>query len=230
MKRLILSVVLLLAGFSASAQGENGTSEWLTEFSEVNLSGPFRITFIQVPETEAPRIVYDTKGSYTSKFKAEVKNGVLTVTERAEARRTTTTEVTVRFHSIRKVKVSGAAVTFPAPFESAMFDLVVSGGADVDATFDLMDLMMDVSGRSKVLLKGEVRYLTLSVSTAQVDASRLKAMSARVDASNGAQVTLDVTERLEAKTSTDARISFSGHPAILRGKAGFTGGEVVRID
>lgn len=53
MKKLILSFVLLLAGLSVSAQ-DGGTSEWLTEFSEVSLSGPFAVTFVQVPETEAP--------------------------------------------------------------------------------------------------------------------------------------------------------------------------------
>ncbi len=230
MKKLILSVVVLFAGLSASAQSDGGTSEWLTEFTEVSLSGPFAITFEQVPETEAPRIVYDTKGSYTSKFKAEVKNGVLTITEKAEARRTTTTEVKVCFHSIRKIRVSGAAASFPGPFKAAMLDISVGGGAAVDGAFDVTDLVMDVSGRSRAILTGDVRYFTLKVSTAKVDASQMKAMSVRADASNGAEVSVDASERLEAKTSTNARISFRGDPAVLRGSAGFTGGEVIKID
>lgn len=230
MKKLILSVVLLLAGLSVGAQSGSGTGEWLTEFAEVSLSGPFSITFEQVPETEAPRIVYDTKGSYTSKFKAEVKNGVLTVAERAEARRTTVTEVKVCCHSIRKIRVSGAAASFPGPFKAAMLDMTVNGGASVDGTFDVTDLVVEVSGRSKAVLSGDVRYLTLTVSTGKADASQMEAMAVRADASNGAEVSVCATERLEARTSTNARISYKGSPAVLRGGAGFTGGEVVELD
>ena len=229
MKKLILSFVLLLAGLSVSAQ-DGGTSEWLTEFSEVSLSGPFAVTFVQVPETEAPRIVYDTKGSYTSKFKAEVRNGVLTVTEKTEARRTTTTEVKVCFHAIRRIRVSGATVSFPGPFKAAMLDVGVNGGATFDGMFDVTDLAVELSGRSRALLSGEVRYLTLTAATGKVDAARLRAMSVRAEASNSAEVSVCATERLEAKTSTDARISYTGDPAVLRGGAGFTGGEVVELD
>ena len=225
MKKLILSFVLLLAGLSVSAQ-DGGTSEWLTEFSEVSLSGPFAVTFVQVPETEAPRIVYDTKGSYTSKFKAEVRNGVLTVTEKTEARRTTTTEVKVCFHAIRRIRVSGATVSFPGPFKAAMLDV----GATFDGMFDVTDLAVELSGRSRAILSGEVRYLTLTAATGKVDAARLRAMSVRAEASNSAEVSVCATERLEAKTSTDARISYTGDPAVLRGGAGFTGGEVVELD
>lgn len=230
MKKLILSVVTLVMGLAASAQVSTGQSEWLTEFSEVNLSGPFSVVFEQAAETEAPRIVYDTKGSYTSKFKAEVKNQTLFITEKAESRRATVTEVKVYFHSLSKIRVTGAAISFAAPFTATMLDIVAGGGATVDAAFDITDLLMDVSGRSRVILSGEARYFTLAVSTASVDASKMRATAVRADASNGAEVTLCATERLEAKTSTNARILFSGNPAVVRGRAGFTGGEVVKLD
>lgn len=49
------------------------------------MSAPLDVKFVQVPDTEAPKIVYDTKGSYTTKFRAEVKDKVLRITERSDA-------------------------------------------------------------------------------------------------------------------------------------------------
>ena len=71
--------------------------EWLTSFTAVEVSAPLDVRFVQVPDTEAPKIVYDTKGSYTTKFRAEVRDKVLRITERSDARRPERTSVTVSY-------------------------------------------------------------------------------------------------------------------------------------
>lgn len=233
MKKLILSVMLLAFAWIAPAQETTSPTEkneWLTEFSEINISGPFNITFEQVAETEAPRIVYDTKGSYTSKFRAEVKNKVLTISEKAEDRRTTITEVKLFCHALTKIRISGATATFQTLLTGTMLDVVIGGGAVVTAPIEVVDLIMDVSGKSRVILTGEARYFTLSVSTAKVDALQFKAMSLTADATNKAEVSLRVTERIDAKASTGGRISYTGAPVVVHSSVGFTGGDVVKIE
>lgn len=225
--------MLLAFAWTASAQETTSPTErneWLTEFSEINISGPFNITFEQVAETEAPRIVYDTKGAYTSKFRAEVKNKVLTVSEKAEDRRTTITEVKLFCHALTKIRISGATATFQTPLTGTTLDVVIGGGAVVTAPIEVVDLMMDVSGKSRVILTGASRYFTLSVSTAKIDASQFKVMSLTVDASNKAEASFNVTERMEAKAATGGRISYTGTPIVMHSSVGFTGGEVVKID
>lgn len=226
MKKLILSVLLLLVGFGASAQTEQGHSEWLTEFAEVSFDGPFRLTLEQVSDSEAPRIIYDTKGAYTSRFRAEVRDGVLVVSERTESRRTTVTEVTVQCHALRRIRVKDVTLMTADTLRGQMLDLVVGGQASVEATLDVTDLQTELSGRSRAVLRGETRYLTLKASTGSVDAAGLGAMAVRAEASNGAVVAVCSSERLEARTSTNARISYAGNPSLIRGGAGFTGGEV----
>lgn len=230
MKKLILSVVLLLSGLgAASAQNEQGHSEWLTEFTELSLDGPFQLTLVQVAESEAPRIVYDTKGSYTSRFRAEVSDGVLVISERTENRRNTVTEVTVHCHALRRIRVTDATLKVIDTLRGTMLDLEVGGMASVDAALKVTDLQTELSGRSRAVLKGETRYMTLKASTGAVDASALRAMAVRAEASNGAVVSVRADERIEAKTSTNARIRYGGNPALVRGGAGFTGGEVAHV-
>ena len=42
-----------------------GRSEWLAPFDAVEVDATVDIRFVEVPATEAPRIVYDTKGDAT---------------------------------------------------------------------------------------------------------------------------------------------------------------------
>lgn len=83
MKKMILTAVMLAAAALCRAQQPAETGErreWLTSFTAVEVSAPLDVKFVQVPDTEAPKIVYDTKGSYTTKFRAEVKDKVLRIT------------------------------------------------------------------------------------------------------------------------------------------------------
>lgn len=230
MKNLILSLLSLVFAVSAWAQSTGNATEasqWLTEFTEIQLNGPFHLVIELVPDTEAPRISYDTKGSYTSKFRAEVKNGVLQISERAEARRETVTEVRLRCHRLDKIRIAGATVSFAQPLEARMMDMTVSSGGVLTAALDMTDLQLEATGKSRVILTGQVRYLSLTAASSKVDASQLKVVAAQVEASNGAEVTVDVAEWLRAKTSTDARITYAGDPSVVRSGKSFTGGDIV---
>ena len=93
-----------VAAASDTSGGER--SEWLPSFTAVEVAAPVDIRFVQVPDTEAPRIIYDTKGSYTTRFRAEVRDRVLRITERRDARRPERTTVTVCYNTLERISVS----------------------------------------------------------------------------------------------------------------------------
>ena len=102
MKKMILSAVMLVFAASGRAQEAGAASptehnEWLTTFEAVAVDADLDIKFVKVPDTEAPKIVYDTKGSYTSKFRAEVKDKTLRISEKYDSRRPDRTQVTVYY-------------------------------------------------------------------------------------------------------------------------------------
>lgn len=198
--------------------------EWLTDFDQIRIDGPMSVTLVRTPADEAPRIVYDTKGSYTSRFRAAVnKSRVLEITERTESRRTTTTEVTVYYHSLEKIRITRATVSFAEPLDFPVTDMTVSGGAVVTATLKMRDLKLDISGRSRLTLSGEVPYLSLRIASAKLDATALKVTSALIEASNSAEANVTISERLEAYASSGAQVFYSGTPDILRTSASLGG-------
>ena len=190
MKRWILSLALLTLGFTASAQNDlidrgelapeiaaasGEKMEWLPSFNGVIVEGLFRIRFERVPMDQAPKIVFNTKGVYDSRFTAEVnKNKMLVISERIGARERSETEVTVYYNNLEEIRISGANATFGEPIDFPQARCWFSNGAVVSAALDVKDLQMDVTGKSVVVLTGKVRYWDLNVSTAQVDAAAVE--------------------------------------------------------
>lgn len=242
MKKMILSALAVIfaaslsaqtapsAAASASAAPASEQREWLQSFNAIAVSAPVDITFIRVADTEAPKIVYDTKGSYTTKFKAEVKEKTLRITERSDSRRPERTRVTVYFNGVNSFSLSDAVATIEGVLQTSMLDVQVAGDAKLTATLDVADLDMELSDRATATLSGKARYFTLTLSSGRLDASQLDAMAVRANVTNGGSASLWVSDRLEATTSTRGQISYKGTPAIIRGGVKFMGSEIKHVE
>ena len=245
MKRLLIAMILAVAVFAASAQDTstalNSTAteqvvsipktDWLTPFTQIKVDGPMNVVLKKVATVEECRITYDTKGNITSKFKFEVDaKGVLIVSEKADPKRTTVTDVTIYYNTLREAKIAHAKAEFENCIEGTMFDIGVSGGAMVSLDVKTLDLAVECTGVSRLTLNGSTKYLTMRISTAKVDCSTLSTVATIVDASHSAEVRVVVSERLEATTSTGAKLLYKGTPTILRDHTVIFGGDIININ
>ena len=249
MKCVILSLILAMMAGAVSAQTTSmpttvnaaqtpteqvvsiPKTDWLTPFTAIKVDGPMNVIFKKVPTVEESRIIYDTKGNITSKFKFEVdKNGVLVVSEKSDPKRTSVTDITIYYHSLREVKIAHAKAEFEQSIEGTIFDLTVSGGAMVVLDVKTLDIAVECTGVSRLTLSGDTKYLTMRVSTAKVDCSKLAVMSATIECSHSSEVRVNVSERLEATTSTGAKLLYKGNPIILRDHTAIFGGDIININ
>lgn len=234
MKKLFFSIVMIAAALGARAQqtapAAAEKSEWLPAFTRIEASGAFDVVFERVPDSEAPKIVYDTKGSYTTKFRAEVKDRVLHIRERIDSRRPERTQVRVCYNTLSSFALTDAKASLADTLRQSLLDVALSGGASLEGALEVQDLDMSVSDKASALLGGSARYLTLQASGGQVNAAELKTMSARVSAQSNAEVRVWVTDRLEARTSTGAVLRYRGEPAIVRTALKFMGGEIKPLE
>ena len=249
MKRLLLVIMFAMASLVVAAQNtapESTTTpatttteqvvsipktDWLTPFNKVKVDAPLNVVFKKVETDEECRITYDTKGNITSKFKFEVDaRGTLVVSEKADPKRTTVTDVTIYYNSLREAKISHAKAEFENCIEGTMFDLGVSGGATVLLDVKTLDLAVECTGVSRLTLNGSTKYLTMRVSTAKVDCTTLSTVATIVEASHSSEVRVAVSERLEATTSTGAKLFYRGNPVILRDHAVAFGGDIINVN
>ncbi len=245
MKRLFTLIIFAAAAVVASAQTDTTAvnkptaeqvvsipkTDWLTSFNSVKIDGPMNVIFKKVSTVEESRITYDTKGNITSKFKFEVdKRGTLVVTEKFDPKRTSVTDITIFYHTLREAKIAHAKAIFENVVESKLFDLYVSGGAMVSLAIQTMDIAVECTGVSRLTLKGSTKYFTMKVSTAKVDCTELSVVSATIDASHSSETRVNITERLDATTSTGAKLLYKGRPVILRDHTAVFGGEIININ
>ena len=242
MKKIAITLSLILISFfNATAQNEAQTNggtvtaipktDWLKDFIGVKVDGPMLVTLERVESPEDVRIVYDTKGCITSKFKAEInRNGILCVEEKFDSKRTSVTEVKIFYTRLRNARISHAKCSFNSTINEKIFDLDVAGGAVVSIDVKTLDFVVECTGQSLLTLCGSSKYFTMKGSTAKIDGTKFSTVSSVVDISNGAEIRINVSERLEATTSTSATLLYKGEPTILRKHPSTFGGDIININ
>lgn len=240
MKRFILTTILsIFCTLTISAQEATQTpvaesrpvKEFLPDFTAIKVDAPIKLTLKKIGVGEAPYIIYNTKGVYTSKFVAEVdrKSRTLKISERTDSKRESITEVEVYFTELSDISISKADARVEGILNSQLLDIYISNNANFVAEINSLDLMVYASGQSRIHLNGCTHYQTAEISTAEYDARTLETISTRVESSHNATVKVDAVERLEAKTTTGGKVYYLSHPVILRSEITLFGGEIQRL-
>lgn len=212
---------------SAPIADSNPIKQWTTSFSAIDVDAPIKLKLIKIGKDDAPYIIYDTKGVYTSKFTAETdKNGVLKIRERNDLKRESITEVEVYFNELGDIAISKADTSVEGTLSSPLLDIRISSDAKFVADIDVMDLMIDITGKCRVVLSGKALYQTAEIASAEYDAFDLESMSTVVTSAHNAIVKVNASQRLEAKTATGGKIYYNTYPEILRREIPVFGGEI----
>ena len=231
-KVLLLYVVLIVVVLMSVTMlfGDSSTAKTYTYDEIYRLFEDSRVTEVYLKNDNVlvlTVIEVDDDGNF--KFEVD-KNGVLVVSEKSDPKRTSVTDITIYYHSLREVKIAHAKAEFEQSIEGTIFDLTVSGGAMVVLDVKTLDIAVECTGVSRLTLSGDTKYLTMRVSTAKVDCSKLAVMSATIECSHSSEVRVKVSERLEATTSTGAKLLYKGNPIILRDHTAIFGGDIININ
>jgi hypothetical protein len=234
MKRFLLSIFAICCATNLMAQESTipnlgPIEENLSSFNSIDVNAPIKLTLIKIDKSEAPYIIYDTKGCYTSKFEFEVQkkgDGILKIDERSDSKRESVTEVEVYFNELTDISISKADVTVIGTLDTQLIDLYISNDSHFVADVDTLDIKVYASGKCCIILTGKARYQTVDISTADYNAAKLNTVSTVASSSHNATVKVNALERLEAKSSTGGKILYSIEPIILRSEITLFGGEI----
>ena len=239
MKRFFLLISVLMCSLTVFAQTDNLNSlqpnsepvkQWTSSFHSLDVDAPIKLTLTEIPIDQAPYIIYDTKGSLTSKFTAEVdRGGVLKIRERYDPKRVGITEVHLFYNRLDDVKISKADAVIEGTFNALLVDFVISNGAQLSANIDVKDIKIRVSGDCRVEITGKTLYQDVDVATAKYNATGLKSVSTIVRAEHNSEVKVDATQRLEAKSTTGGKIFYVSEPEILRTEKSLFGVDIAQL-
>lgn len=222
MKRIILSICLLLAGMTMMAQttikDENVQVREAKNFTVIKLSSAFDVYLTQSNEESVAVSASEVK--YRDEITVEVKNGVLDIDYRPKNGRWNSgnrkLKAYVSFKYLDKIQAGGACdvqIVGVWKGEGAKIDL--SGATDLKGKIDMQKLTVDISGASDISLSGSSGQLDVEASGASsFKGYDLETSYCNARASGASDIKITVSKELSVQASGASDIHYKGDGVI----------------
>ena len=227
----ISAVLLLFLTTSCMFDGVKGNRNVITQdrtitsdFDAVSVSHGIEVHLTMSNETslslEADENLHDL-------IITEVEDGVLRIYSEKNIWSSKSKKVYLTASDVIKIKAtSGANVRSENTISADEFDVRVSSGANVRLMLDVSHLTCNTTSGSDARLKGTAgNFVANSSSGSNIRAKELTSQSCHADVSSGANISVNVTEKLDANASSGGGIRYSGNPENVQ-KNSSSGGSI----
>ncbi|WP_299523170.1 head GIN domain-containing protein [Winogradskyella sp.] len=144
----------------------------------------------------------------------EVENGVLNIYTKENIRRAASRKIKLNISDIAAIKAtSGSDVFSTNTIEVDELELNCTSGADIKLDVKTETLNCHSTSGSDIKLSGTTTMLIAeATSGSDIEASNLKAVTSKVKASSGADISVNTSKELTARATSGADIRYSGNP------------------
>lgn len=209
--------------------GENGNGKVTTEernvtsdFTEVRGSAGLDVYLTQGDEN---KIVVEADENLLQYIQTDIEGGKLHVTTSENIGRSTAKKVYVTFKALNTVEASsGADVTGNSVIKSQNLTLKSSSGATLDVEVFAQEISAKTSSGADLEVSGKATSLTADASSgSELNAKELLVLNCNAEASSGAEVTVNVREKLETNVSSGGDINYYGNPVSVNSNKSHSG-------
>jgi phage shock protein PspC (stress-responsive transcriptional regulator) len=117
-------------------------------------------------------------------------------------------KVEITMPELEYINLSGAAKGFVGPFDLQKFAAELSGASTLEMNSNTKELDLDMSGASRVLIKGKANALNATVSSASnLNAAELQIETATIRASGASKVSADVRDHADIRVSGASKVN-----------------------
>ncbi len=229
-KSLTLSVLFLFLLHAFAFAGDETVITQTREhtgFTGIEVGSSF---IVNIKQGSAYSVSMTGTKTMLSQISSMVKNGVLKIMHNDNCAKPSKSECEKKFSceeervtinitcpKLELMKISGAAcVKMEGEFKSEKMFISIGGASVQTGTISVDELELNVSGASKITLKGTAKNMNVLVNGAsRADLTQLQAEKAEVNASGASSVSVD-TNTFDGQASGAARINYSGNPTIVR--------------
>ncbi len=223
------SIALLLGSCININLGENGNGKVVTEerevsqdFTEVRGSAGLDVYLTQGGEN---KIVVEADENLHQYIETTIENGKLHVTTSEDIGRSTAKKVYVTYKELNNIEASsGADVVVNSVVKSQNLSLKSSSGADLEVEVFTQELTVKSSSGADLEVSGKASSLNADASSgSEIDAKELLVINCIAEASSGAEVTVNVQEKLETQVSSGGEINYYGDPVSVNSNESHSG-------
>ena len=231
-KNLIIAMgaALILSACNLNiTTGENGNGKVVTQerevtsdFTEVRGSAGLDVYLTQGDEN---KIVVEADENLLQYIETDIEGGKLHVTTSENIGRSKAKKVYVTFKELNTVEASsGADVTGNSVIKSQNLNLKSSSGAELEVEVFAQELIAKSSSGADLKVSGKASSLNADASSgSELDAKELLVLNCNAEASSGAEVTVNVQDKLETHVSSGGEINYYGNPVSVNSNKSHSG-------
>lgn len=144
----------------------------------------------------------------------EVENNTLKIHTSENIRNAASRKIMLNIKDIKSIKAtSGSDVYSTNTIKVNELDLTTTSGADMELEIDTKNLKCKATSGSDMKLRGKTDFFTAeATSGSDIKASNLKAVTADVKATSGADISIDTSKEITARATSGGDIKYSGNP------------------
>ncbi len=209
--------------------GENGNGNVVTQernvtadFTEVRGSAGLDVFLTQGDEN---KIVVEADENLQQYIQTDVENGQLHVTTSENIGHSKAQNVYVTFKELNNVEASsGAEVTGNSVIKSENLSLKSSSGAELKVEVFAKNLSAKTSSGADLVVSGKASSLNADASSgSELNAKELLVLNCDAEASSGAEVSVNVKEKLDTHVSSGGSVNYYGNPLSVNSNKSHSG-------
>ncbi|WP_347372747.1 head GIN domain-containing protein [Aequorivita sp. Q41] len=209
--------------------GENGNGNVVTEernvtedFNTVRGSAGLDVYLTQGDEN---KIVVEADENLLPYIETNIEAGKLHITTSENIRNSKSKKVYVTYKELTTIEASsGADVTGNSVIKSELLSLKSSSGADLQVEIFAREVIAKCSSGADIEVSGKASLLNADASSgSEIDAEDLLVINCNAEASSGAEVTVNVKEKLESHVSSGGHINYYGNPISVNANESHSG-------
>jgi hypothetical protein len=227
---IALGAALILSACNLNINtGEKGNGKVVTEerevtadFTEVRGSAGLDVYLTQGDEN---KIVVEADENLLQYIETDIEGGKLHVTTSENIGHSKAKKVYVTFKELNTVEASsGADVTGNSVIKSQNLSLKSSSGADLEVEVFAQEIIAKTSSGADLKVSGKATSLNADASSgSELDAKELLVINCIAEASSGAEVTVNVHDKLETHVSSGGDINYYGNPVSVNSNKSHSG-------
>lgn len=180
---------------------------------------------VYLTEGDEEKVVVEADENLQEIITTEVVGGVLKIGADKNIGRAKSKKVHVTFRKLTSIGASsGSDVIGNSLIEAESISLDSSSGADLEVEVVAREVFLECSSGADLKVSGRTDNLVASASSgSDIKARELEAITCSANASSGADITVNVRERLNGKASSGGDIKYYGNPEAVSAKDGYSG-------
>ena len=191
-------------------------------FSEVKGSAGLDVYLTEGSEN---KIIVEADENLLDIIETEINNGRLNITAKQNIGRSKSKKVHVTYKELDEIYASsGADIIGNSVIKSEKITLDASSGSDIDVEIFAKEVIVETSSGADIHVTGKATLLMASSSSgSQINAKELIVINCNADASSGANITVNVKEKLSTEATSGGNIRYYGNPSAVSNDASRSG-------